>query len=161
MQCRKYPHWEKGPLLPLQANSLPIHPVWVCLRGMCSWDKKATSERRNQQLWSAKAPLNISNRKALVLSLKGSQDQKNSKRKSAWTPHIPDLINIRLLLPNKGNHCQPGTGGCSHLLSEWSHPARESLQEPTDAHNLRAPEEKAVHTLTTAILICRMNERSC
>lgn len=71
----------------------------------------------------------IGNREALVLSLMGSQDQTRFQKKSALTPYIPDLINIILILANKGNHCQLCTDGNSHPAS---HPATRS---PPRSHN--------------------------
>ena len=83
MQCGKHPHREKGPLPPAQVNSLPKHPVWVCLGGMCSWEKKAAGERRNEPLMKCESPTKhlILNRKAPGLSLMGSQDQKRFQKK--------------------------------------------------------------------------------
>lgn len=81
---------------------------------------QVASERRNQPLTKCESPTKylILDRKDQCSLLQGAKTERDSKRKSALTLDIPDLINSRLVLPNKRNHCQPCTGGCSHLHPE-------------------------------------------
>lgn len=129
---------------PPQPDSLPRHPVQASLGGyvLRRWKSVQVKEAIGH-LQSVQAQ-----KSTRVISYRETRPE-DSRRKSALTTNIPDLINIQFLLPNKGDHCpRPGPGGCSHPLPEpMPSSKRRKLQGLPNVHNLRPQEENTIPDL--------------
>lgn len=144
------PGEQKNPAPPTKLSSKT--PCLSTQRGMCAHGvEKDSSERRDRPLVWCESPTKypILSRKAPVFCLAGSQDQKRFQKKTAWTPNIPDLINRRPVLSNKGNTVSAAQVDAANPAWSARCPAKGRLHGLATIHRLRP---------TIVILICRMNK---